>query len=109
MLPGTTGYGRVLTGTKRAVWVDMNKVPRPDLDTLETRYGLVVGGRDLTRLLGFSTQGAFKRAKARGSLPIRVFAIEGRRGTFAMVSDVAAWAESLKRAPPGSSPAEPPK
>ncbi|HEV2682372.1 MAG TPA: hypothetical protein VGV14_17850 [Rhodanobacter sp.] len=64
---------------------------------LERRYGLVVGGRTLSLLLGYPTQQAFKRAALRDALPIRVFTIQGRRGKFATVKDVARWYQSLQR------------
>lgn len=62
---------------------------------LEDRYGLVVGGRDLARLLGFRSSQAFKIACARGKVPVVVFEIPGRRGKYARTSDVIRWYEAL--------------
>lgn len=59
------------------------------------RYGPVVGGVDLRRLLGYRTRSAFERAVRLGQLPVPVFRMPGRRGVFALTHEVAA---SLLRA-----------
>ncbi len=56
-------------------------------------YGAVVGGRDLRSVLGFKSTAAFGRAVRSGHLPLRFFGLPGRRGRFALVSDVADWLE----------------
>lgn len=53
--------------------------------------GPVVGGAELTAALGFRTQGAFRKARERGCLPVKTFIVEGRRGRFAATADIAAW------------------
>ncbi|MBD8882310.1 hypothetical protein IHE49_17645 [Rhodanobacter sp. 7MK24] len=58
---------------------------------LTTLYGPLIGGRELGRVLGFSTQEAFRQAVKRGNMPVRTFAINGRRGKFAATADIAAW------------------
>lgn len=59
---------------------------------LEERYGLIVAGRDLVRLLGYRTPTAFRQAAHRESLGIFTFFVRGRRGRCARTSDVARWA-----------------
>lgn len=59
--------------------------------SLTRTLGALVGGASLTRSLGYPTQAAFRKALARNRVPIRVFSIEGRRGRFALVRDLAAW------------------
>jgi hypothetical protein len=59
---------------------------------MEERFGLIVAGRDLVRLLGYRTPTAFRQAARRESLGIQTFFIRGRRGRCARTSDVARWA-----------------
>ena len=59
------------------------------------QYGLVVGGKDLTKLLGFKNYKTFQSACMENRLPIRVFDIPGRRGKFAKISDLARWYAEL--------------
>lgn len=61
------------------------------LNDLSSRYGQVIGGEKLSKALGFSSVAAMKQALKRGSLDIPTFFIEGRRGRFALASDVASW------------------
>lgn len=60
------------------------------------RYGPLVGGQDLAKLLGFQTAAALRQAEIRVTLPIAVFSIENRRGRFAFTEDVANWLASLR-------------
>lgn len=73
----------------------MTTPTRPSLDelteTLIARHGWLVSGDDLVTLLGYPSAAAFRQAVARRRVPVRVFGIAGRRGTFAWVPDVAAW------------------
>lgn len=62
--------------------------------TLIETYGPLVSGRDLARLAGFKSTDALRIAEQRGRLGFRVFRIEGRRGRFARVEDVADWLET---------------
>lgn len=79
------------------------------LDEVEARltllFGGVVGGVRLTGLLGYPSQAAFRKAVERGRVPVPLFTIEGRRGKFAHVSDLATWLyrggrERLEAIPP---------
>lgn len=55
------------------------------------RFGPTLGGRDLYAALGFKTYSAFHRGKQRGEIGVHVFTLPGRRGWFALTTDVAAW------------------
>ena len=63
-------------------------------ERLEARFGLVVSGRDLVRLLGYRTGAAFRQAVRRRSLGISTFFISGRRGRAALTIDVARWVQA---------------
>lgn len=54
-------------------------------------YDGIVGGAQLTRVLGYPSQAAFRQAVARGRVPVPVFTIDGRRGKFARTRDIALW------------------
>lgn len=83
--------------------IDTHGNDAPNLDALERQLisslGPVVGGSELTKALGFRSQGAFRQALARNGLPIRVFTIPGRRGRFALTSDIARWLWELRSKP----------
>ena len=64
--------------------------------TLSDRYGEVIGGKDLHKVLGFRTSRAFARAVEHSLVGIPVFNIPGRRGKFAMTADVAQWLSELR-------------
>lgn len=53
--------------------------------------GPVIGGRDLTAALGFRSNIAFQRAVNRGVIPLPFFRMEGRRGVFLLVTDLARY------------------
>jgi hypothetical protein len=60
-------------------------------EELTQRYGPLISGDDLRRVLGYSSPEAFRQALARKTMPIPVFAIPNRRGKFALTKDVAIW------------------
>lgn len=66
---------------------------REDLSVawVATTYGVLIPGKELSRLLGFSSTAALRRAHATGRLPIPMFQMEGRRGWFAHAGDVCAY------------------
>lgn len=84
------------------------KIPRSLEDWeayLTLNLGAVIGGPQLTRVLGYPSQGAFRQSLARGRVPVPVFAIEGRRGRYALATDIAGWiAGQLRAEPPTTSP-----
>jgi hypothetical protein len=55
------------------------------------RYGEIMDGPALIALFRFPSDRAFRRAAAKGVLPIPTFRIPGRPGTFARTRDVAEW------------------
>lgn len=57
-------------------------------------YGPMLGGRDLYAALGFKSYAAFYRSKQRNEIGIAVFTLPGRRGWFALATDVAEWLEA---------------
>ena len=63
--------------------------------SLVERYGPFLTGRSLWKTIGFQSASAFRKAAARGALPIRTFRIEGRQGLFAYSVDVAKWIISV--------------
>jgi hypothetical protein len=60
-------------------------------------YGPMLGGPMLRSFLGFRTQAAFAKARAAGSIGVPTFSIPGRKGVFALTSDVCSWALELRR------------
>jgi hypothetical protein len=74
--------------------LDSSLVPQ-SYDEFERRLvltlGATVGGESLTRALGYPSQDAFRKAHQRGRLPVTTFELEGRRGRFALVVDIAGW------------------
>lgn len=58
---------------------------------LSERYGEVIGGQELSHVLGFGSMAAMKQALNRQTLTLPVFFIEGRRGRFALSADIALW------------------
>lgn len=66
-----------------------------DRASLEARFGVVVGGAALWRLLGFRTGDAFRKAAQRQALPVATFTLPNRRGRFARTADIAAWLATL--------------
>jgi hypothetical protein len=60
-------------------------------EQLLDRYGPLLGGFDLAKVLGYPTMRAFQQAVARGVVGVPVFPMEKRRGRFALASEVAAW------------------
>ena len=53
--------------------------------------GPIMTGKPLWRALGYSSGDAFRQAVCRKTIPIPIFAIELRRGKFALTKDVAIW------------------
>lgn len=58
---------------------------------LVDRYGLLVGGDALFRVLGYSSFEAMRQAVSRKTAPIPIFSIPKRRGKFALSKDIANW------------------
>ena len=58
---------------------------------LVERYGLLVGGGALFRVLGYSSFEAMRQAVSRKTAPIPIFSIPKRRGKFALSKDISLW------------------
>lgn len=58
---------------------------------LVARYGYMVGGDDLWRLLGYRSLDSFRKAQTKGTVPITTFRIEGRRTRYGSTEDLARW------------------
>lgn len=70
----------------------MEQALKPNLEqALLERFGPLIGGADLRRALGFRSDVTFHRAARQGQLPVKVFKIEGRRGKYALTTEVAQW------------------
>lgn len=51
----------------------------------------MLSGSNLQKALGFSSINGYRQAQTRKKLPIPVFQLENRRGSYALVKDVAFW------------------
>lgn len=58
---------------------------------LVDRYGPVIGGEQLSEVLGYPTISAFRQSLARGTVAVPIFDIANRRGWFALTRDIAIW------------------
>ena len=59
---------------------------------LMQRYDMpLLAGEDLRRALGYKSLDALRQAIQRDTVPVPVFAIENRRGKYALVRDIALW------------------
>jgi hypothetical protein len=66
-------------------------------DLLERKFGSVISGPDLWKVLGFRSGEAFRQAHHRGRVPVKTLKLPGRQGRFARVEDVAQWLESIDK------------
>jgi hypothetical protein len=57
--------------------------------SLVYRYGPLLSGEPLYRSLGFTTMVAFRQAKSKKLIPITLFDIAHKRGSYALPEDVA--------------------
>ncbi|MCW5648259.1 MAG: hypothetical protein KIS62_00790 [Ramlibacter sp.] len=75
---------------------DLARLSRELEVELLREYGPMLGGADLARALGYPSSRAFQQALLRRSVEVAVFAIEKRRGKFALTRDVAQWLASVR-------------
>jgi hypothetical protein len=54
-------------------------------------FGPVIGGQDLYQALGFKSYSTFYRIQQRQGFDLPLFQLPGRRGWFALTSEVAKW------------------
>lgn len=65
------------------------------IDDFLEKYGPLISGAQLVKVLGYQSDAAFRKALQRKLVPVNIFRIENRRGYFARCDDVAAWLASL--------------
>ena len=70
---------------------DAQKVAERLASSLAAQYGSVLGSTALIKELGYPSAAAFHQALARGTVPVPIFKIVHRRGSFALSLDVAVW------------------
>ena len=58
---------------------------------LSEQYGTVLGSNALIKELGYPSAASFQQALARGVVPVPIFKLQHRRGSFALTRDVAMW------------------
>lgn len=69
---------------------------------LTREFGPMLSGERLSQALGYPSMGAFRQALVRGTVPVPVFSIPGRRGKYALVVDIASWIASQRDAVAGT-------
>ncbi|WP_131356599.1 hypothetical protein [Aquitalea sp. USM4] len=78
-------------------------------DSLTKLYGPLLPSRELWKIFGYASPAAYRQARARKSLPVGEFEIEGRRGYFALTYDVAQWLAKQSSQKVSALPAENPE
>ena len=63
---------------------------------LMDKYGPLIRGEKLAKVLGFQTTTALSYAVLHGKLSIPIFTPENRRGKYALTSDVATWLAKMR-------------
>lgn len=63
---------------------------------IKEKYGEIIGGYDLAKLLGYKSTAAFRQAVSRNQIPFTTFNIENRKGKFAYTNDVIDWLTNLE-------------
>lgn len=67
----------------------------PTVRQLLREHGPLLSAAATAKLLGFSNTDALRQARLQQRLPVRMFAIQGRRGWFASTSAVGDWLERI--------------
>jgi len=60
-------------------------------EDLRNQHGPILGGADLSKALGYRSQAAFRQARRRGRVEVKLFSLPNRRGVFALGIEVAQW------------------
>lgn len=71
--------------------MDANQYRQEVLNDLMKNHGHMIGMRHLYRVMGFPTYDALKQCLLRKQLDLNLFYLDGRKGRYAMTSDVADW------------------
>lgn len=70
---------------------DMEGITEALTTRLMAQYGTVLGSNALIKELGYPSAASFQQALARKALPVTVFKLPHRRGSFALTVEVAKW------------------
>lgn len=81
---------------KRHINKSIQKMEDQFFNDLMEKFGALIGGDSLRKVLGYKTQQAFRQANSRNLLPIQVFVLQNRRGKFAYAKDIAIWLARVK-------------
>ncbi|RZG43273.1 hypothetical protein [Acinetobacter wuhouensis] len=63
---------------------------------IKEKYGEIIGGYDLAKLLGYKSTASLRQAISRNQIPFTTFNIENRKGKFAYTNDVINWLTNLE-------------
>jgi hypothetical protein len=66
-------------------------------------WGPILSGEALRRALGYRSIESLRQAISRGTIGVPVFAIEHRRGKYALTKDVARWLAEIRQGADGMS------
>lgn len=70
---------------------DIESVNAELIQRLSEKYGTMLGSSALIKELAYPSPAAFQQALVRGAVPVPVFKVQQRRGSFALTRDVALW------------------
>jgi hypothetical protein len=68
-------------------------------EDLRSQHGPILGGADLSRALGYRSLAAFRQARRRGQVEVKLFSLPNRRGVFALGIEVAQWLAKASQSP----------
>lgn len=63
---------------------------------IKEKYGEIIGGYDLAKLLGYKSTASLRQAISRNQIPFTTFNIKNRKGKFAYTNDVINWLTNLE-------------
>jgi len=75
---------------------DVQRLANELRESLEGRYGPLLGGANLVEALGYRNVAALRQARRRGHVAVTLFSLPKRRGYFALTRDVAEWLARAK-------------
>ncbi len=70
---------------------DLSELEKALEEDLLRLHGPVLTGENLTRSLGYVSKDAFRQSITRGTVPVELFKMEGRRGYYALTKEVAKY------------------
>ncbi|MBS0217671.1 MAG: hypothetical protein JSR63_05765 [Proteobacteria bacterium] len=70
-----------------------------EADGLLAKHGELMNSQALATFFKFGSDRSFRRSAEQGTLPVRVFRIQGRKGWFARTVDVAQWLITVGQVP----------